>query len=208
MHIAATRHAERCTVGVTGHTSKADNEMTSQRLRRLTGRRLVAIPPPAAAADVWLLVGISPELGPVELLTGAHAMLIPIDALLHPEAHQPDATRLHQLLTHQPTSHPAGPAGWPEVRFLVDATEALAAVGSDWRSAGIEWVRVWFELVGLAEAGMIEALVLHDAPETAEQLGDDDELPLPKWEDPELDPALQERVRALLAAEIAAHLAD
>jgi hypothetical protein len=54
-------------------------------------------------------------------------------------------------------------------------------------------------------------LVLHDAPEPAEAHGDDGAelpLPLPLWEEPELDPATQERVRAVLAAEVAACLAD
>jgi hypothetical protein len=172
----------------------------TNHLHRLPGRRLVAVPTPEATPTGWLLVGISRELGPVELLTEARAMLVPLDALLHPEAHQPDATRLHRLLTADPTS------SRPDVRFLVDATRALEAVGSSWEAAGIEWFLVLFELVGLVEAGLVDALVLHDAPEVAEWLGD--ELPLPVSDDPGLDPTVQEQVRALLAAEVATYLAD
>jgi hypothetical protein len=51
-------------------------------------------------------------------------------------------------------------------------------------------------------------LVLHDAPEPAEAHGAQLPLPLPRWEEPELDPATQARVRAMLAAEVAACLAN
>ena len=177
--------------------------MNARQLRRLSGRRLVAVPSCGAAPDVWLLVRLYPELSPSQELAEADALLVPVAALLDPDAHQPDATRLHELLTN---TMPDRPAGQPRVRFIGDATEALDAVRSNWDTAGIEWFRVAFELVGLVEGGAVDAVGVYDLAEDAEALFGD--VPLRPGLGPSGSSEVErERLRRLLEADLAVYLA-
>ncbi|MFE9769770.1 hypothetical protein ACFYPC_35500 [Streptomyces sp. NPDC005808] len=127
----------------------------------LKGTLLMAQTEPGTAArttDVYLLFAHEPYYpgpGAQEINT----TVVAADTLLHPKVHQPDGTRIHNLLTQ---GRQAG-----KIVPLSTLTHELNG-GADWPTVG-DWERVTSDLVQLVHAGLCDALSL-GLPEIARAL--------------------------------------
>ncbi|MGW7369437.1 hypothetical protein ACWGI8_39975 [Streptomyces sp. NPDC054841] len=114
--------------------------------------------PAARTPDVYLLFAHEPYYpgpGTQEINT----TVVAADTLLHPQVHQPDGTRIHDLLTQgrQPGA----------IIPLASLTHELNG-GADWSTVG-DWERVTTDLVQLVQTKMCDALSL-GLPEIARAL--------------------------------------